>query len=468
MLAKLVVAALVVTKVEGFCCFFPETADRCSNCQSVADSDNFCGGNRNTCESDCGHVWCSDAGSGSDTPDTASDILLLTEQVDTEVWTYGTYTTGYWDCCKPSCSNNNKGSVTKFTRYCDVTTGATLLDAFEESVCVGGNGAACADQQPFTLREGVSMGFAAAAVSSNKGTLKGDDNCGQCFELQWTEDRYTWGGGAHPEIVGWSHLVQVTNVGFDVSGEHSFDLQIPGAGQGLFNTACSQQFPGFSDGDFDCDNNYGGCDDVSGCARLPEELRRGCEWRYSPAYRWLQDNGQSNNPLMRYRRIKCPQELVDLSETRALDDDDWPEYTQTPAPAIPGAPEPKPTISPTPTSLRVPTAHPAATPTSKTSSPGTGSSNGGGTGNQQPDDDVSGGTTTTIHRTTNKKSVKTNDLAVILAAVAAFFAGSVLTLCCLGVALFRAGLLPLAKNNDASKPMFQATTAPKTVDECES
>jgi len=52
-------------------------------------------------------------------------------------------------------------------------------------------------------------------------------------------------------------VVQVTNIGYDVSGEHSFDLQIPGAGQGIFTNGCTAQFSGHSSGDFDCDNNYG-------------------------------------------------------------------------------------------------------------------------------------------------------------------------------------------------------------------
>ena len=37
--------------------------------------------------------------------------------------------------------------------------------------------------------------------------------------------------------MGKSHIIQVTNIGYDVSGDHSFDLQIPGAGQGILIVA---------------------------------------------------------------------------------------------------------------------------------------------------------------------------------------------------------------------------------------
>jgi hypothetical protein len=123
------------------------------------------------------------------------------------------------------------------------------------------------------------MGFAAAAVGGPHG-LQGDQNCGQCFELRFTDavhepqSSYGGWGGSHPELAGKSMVVQVTNIGYDVSGSHSFDLQIPGAGQGIFTNGCTAQFPGQgrSSGDFDYDNNYGGCNDKSGCARLPEEI----------------------------------------------------------------------------------------------------------------------------------------------------------------------------------------------------
>jgi len=120
--------------------------------------------------------------------------------------------------------------------------------------------------------------------------------------------------------------VQVTNIGYDVSGVHSFDLLIPGAGQGLFTSGCSRQFSGHSPGDFDCDNNYGGCSARSGCDRLPSELQAGCHWRHD-WYRWLESSGQTNNPWVSFRRVRCPRQLTAISGSVPLDDGSWPEHT---------------------------------------------------------------------------------------------------------------------------------------------
>lgn len=82
---------------------------------------------------------------------------------------------------------------------------------------------------------------------------------GECYVLQFTPEAHPGGwGGSHPSLVGHSMVVQVTNIGYDVSGDHSFDLQIPGAGQGAFTNGCDAMFSGFRSGDFDCDNSFGG------------------------------------------------------------------------------------------------------------------------------------------------------------------------------------------------------------------
>jgi len=165
------------------------------------------------------------------------------------------------------------------------------------------------------------MGFSAIAVSGAHG-LEGDANCGQCYELKFVDTIHPEGnwGGSHPDLVGKSMVIQVTNIGYDVNGDHSFDLQIPGAGQGIFTDGCPRQFPGYASGDFDCDKNYGGCDDKAGCARLPGGLRAGCEWRYD-WYRWLVGAGQTNNPYVDFRRVQCPQHLTNITGSVPRDDD---------------------------------------------------------------------------------------------------------------------------------------------------
>jgi hypothetical protein len=168
------------------------------------------------------------------------------------------------------------------------------------------------------------MGFAAAAVSGSHG-LTGDANCGQCFELKFVDRKHTNGGwgGADVELIGKRMIVQVTNIGYDVTGDHSFDLQIPGAGQGAFSDGCAAQFAGHSSADFDCGNRYGGCDSKEGCANLPEALRDACEWRYD-WLRWLQREGKTNNPYVGFRRVRCPAQLSDLSGSAPVDDEAFP------------------------------------------------------------------------------------------------------------------------------------------------
>lgn len=185
----------------------------------------------------------------------------------------------------------------------------------------------CLDNQPFSVSPKLSFGFAAAAVSGQHG-LNGDENCGQCFALKFTDQIHrpdNW-GGAHPDLVGHTMIIQVTNIGYDVSGVHSFDLQIPSAGQGAFTNGCVRQFPGFSVGDFDCDNNYGGCSSKEGCARQPLELQAGCAWRYD-IYKWLEEGGRTNNPYVRFARVQCPENLIAITGSAPLDDAQLPVYT---------------------------------------------------------------------------------------------------------------------------------------------
>jgi len=166
----------------------------------------------------------------------------------------------------------------------------------------------------------LTLGFAAAAVSGNHGLL-GDQNCAQCFQLRFVDKMHDGGvwGGSHRHLVNKSMIVQVLNIGYDVTGAHSFDIQIPGAGQGIFGSGCRGQYRGFSTGDFDCDNRYGGCHRRDGCARLPKQLQSGCRWRYD-WFHWLKHQGQTNNPWVKFRRVRCPKELVAISGSTPLDD----------------------------------------------------------------------------------------------------------------------------------------------------
>jgi len=244
-------------------------------------------------------------------------------------WVNGTFTTGYWDCCKPSCGWAGKGNVNHPPRSCAAVTQKYLSDTELESVCLGGSAAGCADNEPFAVSSSLSMGFAAAAVGGGHG-LSGDENCGQCFQLEFTDERhpdeYGGWGGSHSSLVGKSMVVQVNNIGYDVSGEHAFDIQIPGAGQGLFYSGCARQFPGVPVDDFDCDTRYGGCGDISGCELQPPELQAGCEWRFTWYKHMADSTNTTNNPYIRFRRVRCPARLTSISGSIPNDDADFPYF----------------------------------------------------------------------------------------------------------------------------------------------
>mmetsp|Transcript_42614 Transcript_42614/g.131998 ORF Transcript_42614/g.131998 Transcript_42614/m.131998 type:complete len:374 (+) Transcript_42614:59-1180(+) len=247
-------------------------------------------------------------------------------------WLEGTWTTGYWDCCKPSCGWQGKGKVNFPVNSCHGETGELLMDSNEQSVCNGGRAATCPNNQPFVVNDRLSYGFAAAAVSGKNG-LVGDKNCGQCFELVFTVRQHVdegtgdlW-GGAHPRLQGKRMVVQVTNIGYDVTGNHSFDILIPGAGQGIFDGGCVAQYPKLAKDDFDCGNRHGGCDNITGCERLPKNLRPGCEWRHQ-WYKWMEGAGQTNNPYIKFRRVACPAALTDISGSTPEDDSSFPAIVE--------------------------------------------------------------------------------------------------------------------------------------------
>lgn len=337
------------TSTTGRCCFASaDSQDVCGTCHASAwaEAGTFCAESEANCMS-CSPgtaTWCeagavaavpADSGNSVPATDSSTGAPPASPGAPTEPpaqgrpganssWVSATYTTGYWDCCKPSCSWPGKGSVGSPVLSCDANSGNVLTDANVKSVCDGGTASSCANNQPFLAAPNLAMGFAAAAVSGNHG-LVGDDNCGQCFELVFLDKIHSNGnwGGSHPDLEGKGMVVQVTNIGYDVNGEHSFDLQIPGAGQGIFDSGCTKQFPGYSSGDFDCDNNYGGCDHRQGCSRLPPALRDGCHWRYD-WYQWLIAGGQTNNPYVEFRRVRCPSQLTDISGSIPTDDDAYP------------------------------------------------------------------------------------------------------------------------------------------------
>nr|CAD39198.1 endoglucanase [Mastotermes darwiniensis hindgut symbiont sp.] len=200
-------------------------------------------------------------------------------------------TTRYWDCCKPSCSWSKKAQVSHVVNSCTASgQHDTTVDL--KSGCDGGPSYVCVDQAPWAVNSSYFMGTAAAALSGGSES----DLCCRCFELTFTSGQSN----------GKKMLVQITNTGSDLSG-NQFDLLIPGGGVGIFD-GCSRQYPG---GNYDWGQRYGGVTSKAGCAKIPAELKAGCEFRFD----YIGDN-----PSVSFKSVHCPDTITSKTNCRRNDD----------------------------------------------------------------------------------------------------------------------------------------------------
>jgi hypothetical protein len=217
------------------------------------------------------------SGSSSNTPQPATSSPSNTDRKNG-------VTTRYWDCCKASCGWSGKASVTNPAKTC-ARDGITQVDVNAQSGCNGGSAYMCNNQQPWSVSDTLSYGYAAAYITGQR-----ESNwCCACYSLI-----FTTGPVAGKELV-----VQVTNTGGDL-GENHFDLQMPGGGVGLFD-GCSRQFPTVSKSSWG--QQYGGVGQRSDCAKLPKVLQSGCFWRFD----WFKN---ADNPKMTFKEVPCPAALT--------------------------------------------------------------------------------------------------------------------------------------------------------------
>lgn len=200
-------------------------------------------------------------------------------------------TTRYYDCCKPSCSWPGKADVSHPVNQCTID-GKTMIDDFSApSACqtdVVGTSHMCESQQPWAVHDGLSYGFAAAALPGGESV-----SCCACYALTFSD----------PPIRGKQLVVQVTNTGADV-GSNQFDIQIPGGGVGIFD-ACTNMY-GLPTGSNGWGKKYGGISNREDCETFPEELKEGCRWRFD----WLLG---ADNPKMTFVEVECPKVLTDIT-----------------------------------------------------------------------------------------------------------------------------------------------------------
>ena len=199
-------------------------------------------------------------------------------------------TTGYWDCCVASCSWDGNVEGSKPVKACKKDGVSLITEELwkVKSVCDNeGDGYMCNDNQPIVINDNLALGFAAS-----------HEKCCSCQLLQFTSSN----------VKGKKMIVQVTNTGSDIGSNH-FDLQIPGAGVGIFN-GCSKQWGAPGDG---WGRRYGGVTTKAECSQLPAQLRAGCEWRFG----WF---ASSDNPGVVYERVQCPKQLTDITGCVLPDD----------------------------------------------------------------------------------------------------------------------------------------------------
>lgn len=132
-------------------------------------------------------------------------------------------------------------------------------------------------------------------------------------------------------------IAQSINTGFDVAG-NQFDMQVGAGGAGAFNTCVGgggSMFPG-AKAAWGC--QYGGVDDRAACASLPAHPRMGaamaaagdslvglCEYSFAKGVRVsgagkLAGKCKYNPTLLDVGRVRCPDQLVALTQMQRRDD----------------------------------------------------------------------------------------------------------------------------------------------------
>jgi hypothetical protein len=226
------------------------------------------------------------------------------------------YTTRFWDCCKPHCAweSNVPAGMSPF-KSCNIDGVSLNPDPYDQSGCTDGSSYMCYKYIPWAVNSTLSYGFGATSHG---------DVCGKCFELQFTGEGYH---GANPDaaaIAGKRMIIQAINIGHDVEGGQ-VDIMVPGGGVGAYN-GCSDQWGIPND---QLGAQYGGlltaCQDIYGhqdhealknCLRSKNDelfrsrgltqMAEGLDWFID----WFE---AADNPVIVYREVSCPQELVNIS-----------------------------------------------------------------------------------------------------------------------------------------------------------
>jgi hypothetical protein len=173
----------------------------------------------------------------------------------------------------------------------------------------------------FNARTGDSVAFGVGTYGTSSDVQRG---LGNCYRLQVD--------GMEKDLI-----LQSINTGSDVTG-NQFDMQIGDGGAGAFNTCAGGASPGHDTmypGTYDENNwgrQYGGVDNKAQCQNLPshpfvsgpmeaagDDLVTLCEYGFDHGARL---EGGGNPSILSLGRVKCPTELVELTQIRRSDDPD--------------------------------------------------------------------------------------------------------------------------------------------------
>jgi hypothetical protein len=124
-------------------------------------------------------------------------------------------TTRFWDCCKPSCAWKQKAAFSRPVLSCGIEDKPLDIDA--GTGCNGGTAYQCSDQQPWSLNDTFSYGYAGVFIRPDLTGGKIEDSwCCACYQLDFTSD----------PIKGKTMIIQASNTAYDISSANRFSLAV--------------------------------------------------------------------------------------------------------------------------------------------------------------------------------------------------------------------------------------------------
>ncbi|KAF3937383.1 Endoglucanase-5 [Dactylella cylindrospora] len=219
---------------------------------------------------------------------------LLTSLTTADTLSGESFTSMYYDCCKPACAWPTQGDFLSGLKTCDANN-ELIRDDTAGNYCGGGPASSCINQTPWAVNDSFSYGYASIFIRGADST----EWCCSCYELEFLDS----------DIKGKKMIVQGINVNYNEDQINWFSLTVPG--QADWRSMCEQRFGG-TFGEFFGANSTG-LTNVTQCDDVPEELQAACRWRYT----WYMD---VEGPNATFTRVQCPAELTDVSGCVRADD----------------------------------------------------------------------------------------------------------------------------------------------------